>query len=450
MIILTAVLIILGGLVITYWFLIPRIVSYTPANLAGQVPTDQSIQITFNFPIKFDSNFDYLTLDPPIAGTYTYLDKTLIYQIAVPWTSDQTYKVKVNLGIQSDLGIPLVQRPEWKFSIKHPWLVFLLDSPERTELYQIDPSGLQTERLVDTDESVLDYFILPGGHELIYTSRGGEDTHIIWYNRDDKTGQTIYTCIQQDCSQPGLSADGKYLSFSRGASPQALNPQASRVMIAALNEKSTVGEPFPASGNNHSTRDPSWSATGWLKLYDDTSTRYIFYHPAKGTRVELQHDTGELGDWSKQETIFYFPKIFLPAAGSRSLTDYSSQLLGFNPETGEQTYLTRNETVEDVLPIVSPDGKWVAFSRRYLTEEKWTPGRQLWIIRSDGNNPQELTSSQNYSHNDYSWSPDNAKIAYNRFDTADYNQQREVWIMDVKTGIAQKIIIAGYRLGWLP
>lgn len=436
--------------VVAYWLLIPQIVSFLPADQAAQVAADREIEITFNYAIQFDPQVEYLSIDPPNAGTYSYAEKTLTFHPTLPWTADQTYTVQVNNGIRSSFGILLLQRPQWKFNVKHPWLVFLLDSPERTEIYQIDPSGLQTRRLIETDESVLDYFILPDGHEIIYMSKDDDDTKIIWYNLEDNYGQTIYTCDNQLCSQPGLSTDAKYLSFAIGASPQDMNPNASRVMVAALNGKAIVGEPLPAAGNNHSTRDPDWSAAGWLKYYDDTDNSYIFYQPGKGSRVALQHDTGELGSWSKDGAIFFYPRIFLPAAGSRSLTDYSSQILGYIPETNETTYLTRNDTTEDVLPIVSPDGKRVAFSRRYLTEDKWTPGRQLWIIRTDGNNPIGLTSSDDYSHFDYCWSPDNTRIAYERFNTADYNQDREVWMMDIKTGIAQKILINGYRLGWLP
>ena len=40
--------------------------------------------------------------------------------------------------------------------------------------------------------------------------------------------------------------------------------------------------------------------------------------------------------------------------------------------------------VEDVSPVFSPDGKWIAFARRYLDPLRWTPGRQVWLMRADG------------------------------------------------------------------
>lgn len=440
----------LGGLYGLYTLLAPRVVRVSPADHSENVPVSAVIQVEFNHEIQTDPGRAYLDIQPPLAGTYQVQGNTLTFTPANPLDADASLKVKVNPGIKTKLGIPLLQSAGWSFSVKHPWLVYLLDYDGKTEIYQVDPQGLDTSQLIEHQESILDYSISSDGKSLIYTCRDGNDTLIVWYDLTRHAGTLLYTCRNDLCSQPQLSPDQKYLAFTRGSAPQDLNPDASQVMLTTLNGEQLVGAPIQAAGNKHSTRDPSWSSSGWLEYYDDTTAMYGFYQPNRGTRASYAHDTGEQGSWSPDGTIFYFPEIFLPEAGSRSLAKYSSQLVGFNPDTQAFSHLTGNDTTEDTLPVFSPDGKWVAFSRRYLTEAGWTPGRQFWLIRSDGNNPRPMTNQQDFSFSGYSWSPDSTKIAYLKFNTADYNLQREVWIMNISTGISQKIIINGYQLGWIP
>jgi Tol biopolymer transport system component len=444
----------LGGIFLIaaaiYWLLMPRVMSTTPFDAEANVLSNTRIEVEFSQPIKTILGLDYLLFQPQTSGKYSIQGKTLTFIPDIPFSPDSTIQVSVNSKVRSTQGIPVLDPPSWSFQIKHPWLLYLLDTVGRVELYQIDPEGLDATRLVDTNLSIIDYSVSSTWNLVLYTAESGTDTIIEYYDLATGENTILYTCKQTICSQPLLSPDQKYLTFTTNSSPQYLNPSASQVMLLSLNNLTVFGNPIPVAGNDHPTHDASWSSTGWIVYYDETDKTYGYFHPSTGKRVSYPHDTGEVGTWSPDGEMYVFPKIIYPANTVNAPAAYSSQLVGFNPETGTDEYITRNETAEDVQPVYSPNGKWIVFARKYLTSSQWTPGRQIWIIRSDGNNSNALTNSADNNHLGFSWSPDGKYIAYLRFNTASYNQSREVWLMDSKTGITQKILVNGYRLGWLP
>ena len=430
--------------------LTPRVVNVSPANNETNVLPSSPIRVEFNRMISFDQAVEYLVINPPMPGKYVMDDLTLVFTPSLAFRSDEEIKVSLSNGIKSTFGLPLLSKPTWSFQIKHPWLLYLLDNGNQVELYKIDPNGLITSKLIDTTDSILDYSVSPDGKSVYYASEQKNNTLLYEYDVSEKKSTLLHTCQAEICSQPTISKDYKYLSFVSGSSLQNMNPAASRVWLLTMSDEKTIGQPIPASGNNHPTRDASWSARGWLVYYDDEDHTYNFYNPSTGVRTNLKHDTGEIGCWSPDGKLFVYPQIFYPPEGVNIQASYSSQLIGINPETEEQTLLTRNDVVEDVLPEFSPDGKQIAFARRYLTTQNWTPGRQIWFVRSDGSNPRAMTNSENYKHLDFAWRPDGTQIAYIRFNAAEYNQPREVWIMNTKTGVTQKILMDAYQLEWLP
>ncbi len=448
------ILMILGGLFLLtaglYWLFMPRVVSTQPFDSETQVLPSTKIEVEFSQPIAPRPNFDYLIFEPQVPGAYQVDGRTLTFSPDAGFKPDETVQVAVNPLLKSTLGIPIAQPPSWSFQIKHPWLLYLLDTIGRVELYQIDPDGLEAERLIDTNQSIIDYSISSSRDMVFYAAESGSDTVIELFDLKTQDNTILYTCKNKLCSMPLLSPDQKFITFTVNSSPQNLNPSASQVMLLSLNDLSVFGNPIPVSGNDHPTRDPAWSNNGWVVYYDETEKAYGFYHPATGKRLTYEHDTGEIGTWSPNGAMFVFPKIIYPPDAASAVAAYSSQLVGFSPETGEEQFITRNDTTEDVQPVYSPDGNWIVFARKYLTASQWTPGRQIWLVRSDGNNPRAMTNSENNNHLGFTWSPDGKYIAYLRFNTASYNQSREVWMMDSKTGITQKILINGYRLDWLP
>lgn len=68
-------------------------------------------------------------------------------------------------------------------------------------------------------------------------------------------------------------------------------------------------------------------------------------------------------------------------------------------------------------PSYSPDGKWIA------VDASWAGPRRIWIVNSQGSNPQQITSdtTEAVSHVLPRWSPDGKKIVFQNIETTKFD-----------------------------
>lgn len=88
-------------------------------------------------------------------------------------------------------------------------------------------------------------------------------------------------------------------------------------------------------------------------------------------------------------------------------------------------------------PVLSPDGRWVAFS---VLEPAYDPKDQssdIWLARTDGSSsPRQLTHTKG-SESDIDWSPDSRRLAFSaKRDTDDVAQ---IYVLDLSGGEAERI-----------
>ena len=103
----------------------------------------------------------------------------------------------------------------------------------------------------------------------------------------------------------------------------------------------------------------------------------------------------------------------------------------------------RAMTVDDTLnmvgvsgPEISPDGKWIIFSRSELNWKENKRPSHLWIVPADGGEAFQFTSGD--SDSQPQWSPDSSRIAFIR--SGKEPQDRQVYIIRVNGGEATKLI----------
>jgi len=85
-------------------------------------------------------------------------------------------------------------------------------------------------------------------------------------------------------------------------------------------------------------------------------------------------------------------------------------------------------------PKVSPDGKWIAFSRTAPTGEKGKRESDIYIIPFEGGKVTRLTTAPG-SESGYAWSPDSNKIAF----SARRDGKSQIYVIDLRGGEAVKI-----------
>jgi Tol biopolymer transport system component len=448
--VLLGLILLLAGISAAWWLLTPRVIQIFPENNEVDVIPSSQIEMEFNVQLAEQDVSSSISLSPDLPYTAVVEENKVILSPVNALPEGEEISISILPGIKSALGIPSVVPAVGSFRVKNAWLLYLLDGEKKTDLYRIDPAGLVTDKLFDIEQSLVDYHVIPDGTGLVYAARAGNNTQLGWYDLRDKTHTIINTCSNQVCSQPSLSPDSRYLAYTSGISIKEGGTGSGRVWILTLNGTAPIGDPIPASGNAHPTRDPVWSSNGWLAYYDDADAAFQFYLPSTGQRTSMENGTGEPGSWTVDGAAYLIPEIHYVDSADNAGVEYYSRLVKFDPLTGQKTDLTQNNQAEDLIPAFSPSGSKVAFARRFLNAQDWSPGRQVWVIDSDGSNPRNLTSSPDFNHLGFAWSPDDRTLAYLRFNTASLNLEREMWMMDTQTGLSQKVLMDAYRLEWLP
>jgi TolB protein len=127
---------------------------------------------------------------------------------------------------------------------------------------------------------------------------------------------------------------------------------------------------------------------------------------------------------------------------------FAVHLLKADPTTGQLTDLSGSKAiVEDTSPAWSPDGAWIAFTRKPAGASM---GKQIWLMRLDGSEAHYLTNEPNIHHGLPEWSPDSRYLLYQRFPLKELGAQPAVWRLDIEVEQAQLLVAPGNRPIWLP
>jgi dipeptidyl aminopeptidase/acylaminoacyl peptidase len=444
-------LLILGGL---YLALTPEVVSFTPEDGAASLHKITAIEITFSRAMDQESVMERLSITPEIAGEFTWEENTLRFTPVEFWPSDAEVAVSLAEGAKSKLGLGMSGGLVFSFTVEPILLAYLWPAEGEADIYALDPDGGNILQLTDAG-GVLDYEVGPDGVLIYYSADnnlGGSDIFLL--DRYQGTATRLLSCERGLCTDIALSPDGKLLAYQRNDS---------EIWLLDLDSR----DEELVSTKGHSTRLPIWSPDGRLTYYDAEEMAYIVLDVESGEEEKLENLTGELGDWSPFGRIFVAPEMFVNVTSilrgptgevSNQPVDpeeldpvrvLSSHLMSYAWETGIVTRLTADDQTEDAGPSFSPDGIWLAFTRRYLDPSRWTPGRQVWLISLDGVNIRELTNDPSYKYTALTWHPDGTLIAAVRFNTTVLTEPPELWLIGLD-GDALQLVIGGYAPQWIP
>jgi len=122
----------------------------------------------------------------------------------------------------------------------------------------------------------------------------------------------------------------------------------------------------------------------------------------------------------------------------------------YEMQDGSKTDLTEDLYLEDANPSFSPQGGVVAFGRKSLLSEEWTPGRQLWLLDRSAGDASALTDDVDYHHSAFAWHPDGGQLAYVRYNQAQLAEAPEIWLMDIDDLQRVRLVINAFAPRWIP
>ncbi|MFN2144941.1 MAG: Ig-like domain-containing protein [Anaerolineales bacterium] len=461
-IIIIGVIVVLAAAGITALALRPEVVSTSPNTIPGGLPNTATIEIIFSRRMNRESVIERLTISPQIEVKTVWDEETLRIIPMEVWPAGAEVNVTLAGGARSRIGLPARSGAGWNFRIAPISLAYLWPADGASQLYLLDPETGET-RQVTQGAVVLSYEFSPDGRIIYYfaeNSLGGSDLFTL--NRFDPEAEPerLMSCQRGRCDSPALSPDGNRLAYTR-------NDNAVWLLDLARDT-----DPVQISPEGDSADKPMWSSQGNLSYYNLDRLEYTVVSVSGKELSTWPNQSGEHAAWAPGGSALVAPEAYLQETdilrgpsgeAENEVVDpatlepvrvLSSRLVVYQLGGGLISTLTDDDLAEDFWPVFSPDGDILAFTRRYLDEDRWTPGRQIWLMSLPGSGTapaqvKPLTEASEHLYTGLVWHPDGDLLAAVRFNVTVITEPPEIWLVGLD-GSAIRLVIGGYQPAWIP
>jgi len=294
-------------------------------------------------------------------------------------------------------------------------------------------------------EQVADPQVSPDGSQIVFTRRWVDKINDRWesslwiMNADGSKLRKL-----TDGSSPRWSPDGTRLAFLHQGEPRGtqlfvrwMDAEGATTQITRV-EKAPSGIVWSPDGNSiafsmlvpkeerWAIRLPArpegakWTADPRIvtKLdyrqdrqgFTDDGYRHVFLVPATGgTPRQLTEGDFNHGDpeWTPDGTRILFSGLRTEDA------EYAwreSDIYAVNVASGEVRQLTTRKG-PDNNPVISPDGKLVAYTGYDFTDDSYIANR-LYLMNADGSSPREIAAGLDRSPSSITWAADNGGVYF--------------------------------------
>lgn len=308
---------------------------------------------------------------------------------------------------------------------------------------------------------IYNFGVSPDGRFIAYAERDTETNLTDLWMLDLRTMQTrpLTNCIAEDadCKTPVFNEAGTAIAYERTSLNPGLNvgPGAIRIWLLDLTQQPYTTAPLADDGQfiGHS---PQWSQDGTsIAFYsaDLASPNIIVYTfaPLEGERTlkAIQSEHGTVGSLSPNGRLLIFPELTYRADGIYTYLRLADL------ETRTFVDLTEaNGENDDPYVAWHPDGQRAVIGRRY-TDNRYTPGYQLYIMDVESKRVAPLVVDRRYSHGFFSWDKTGDYLTMQRFplENADgspaIDASPEIWVLELATGQLKRMATDAFFPRWV-
>ena len=449
---LVGVLAVVAAAIVLFSFGRVRIVDSFPRDGDEVVPITAPLRLAFSQlmdPASVQARFH---IEPQVTGHFVWKENELTYQPESALAPGTMYTVTLQAGAASQTGRRLDEERVWHFQTRHPQLLYLgRPQPDASarQLFAASLDGTQPSQLSDAPAGVWDYAVHPLGAEVVYSALREDGGSDLWrMDRDGANQQLLLACPEAACLAPAWSPDGRTLAYERRniwADAPNLDPQAGRIWVFDLDHDDTQ----PLFDYDIPLHSPVWAPRGERLAYLSPMLPGIeVYDMPTGELQQFGNEWGTAPAWSLDGTQLVVPELML--AGEALVV----RLIHLALPSEEAIDISGDDDyVKDTTPAWSPAGGWIAFGRQFLDQDRWTPGRQIWLIRPDGSEAYPLLVEPMGDHFAFAWRPDGVALAYAFTDLSEGPQPLpavSIWIFDLSRREPVHVADDGVLPRWLP
>ena len=283
-------------------------------------------------------------------------------------------------------GLQIVFTRRWVDKINDRW---------ESSLWIMNADGSKLRKLTDGSSPRWS----PDGTRLAFLHQGeprGTQLFVRWMDAEGATTQI--TRVEKAPSGIVWSPDGNSIAFS---------------MLVPKEERWAIRLPARPEGAKW-TADPRIVTKLDYRQdrqgFTDDGYRHVFLVPATGgTPRQLTEGDFNHGDpeWTPDGTRILFSGLRTEDA------EYAwreSDIYAVNVASGEVRQLTTRKG-PDNNPVISPDGKLVAYTGYDFTDDSYIANR-LYLMNADGSSPREIAAGLDRSPSSITWAADNGGVYF--------------------------------------
>lgn len=420
-----------------------RQVTPAPGSLVSVKP---AIRLRFSRAVDKSSVEGKVVVSPEFAFELSWAENELRILPRSPLLAETDYTVTVGPGLRDANGNEMAGQVQWQFRTRQPRLAFILfQGDNASELWMVDLSGENAQRLSAPGQAVRDFDAAPDGSTLVYTVEEGPDTVGLWRVEPEQRGFTRLTEEPNVVyGSPRFGPSGDLLAVEVremvqiGDQGSALSPP--RLELRRPADGSPAGEIYGKQGEvGHS---PRWSPNGTrLAFFEANSSAVGIFNFTSDLRF-FPGESALLGSqgWSPDSRALTYTVLHFAERGAQQNVVMRDLELGTESNLGEPIG-------DQADPAWHPDGSIIAYA--YKPPSGLNTGAGIWLMRPDGSGRIPLVTDPNAIFSLPLWSPDGEWLIFSRFDPIGEPQQ-SLWAIRRDGSDLHQVAADGFQPAWVP